>query len=546
MEYWDVLVVGDGPAALRAALASTSAGARTMLLSEGGLGHSGIGLAENAIAASLLESTTKGHRDDTIRTGGWLCDQDIVSSRASSAASIIAELERWGLAFRRDSAGLPHSFAGLGHTTPRVSGCGDGTTRGVQQVLEERCIRDNIHRRGECFPLKLIVEESHIRGLIYYDLSQGRIDVIQAKAIILADAGFEGAWNGVSNGGTGMAIAARAGISLRNLEFQSWSPLNVAGTNLNLPNGLLANGGSIISPTGEVIGAKGSLSPTQIAAAMTAEGAGCVLDSRHISGDGSAWYAHTISLLNQRTGLDLGSDVIPVQPSVSATIGGIPADEHGRAVNGEWGKWMSGLYAVGDAASSGFHGASMAWGNRLLDDLLSGRDAGDHAGKWAAASKAASSSLLEESRQEVEANINERLLNDSGSSKIGAVRSSLRNELNAGMSLQRDGESLETCLAGLAQLKDISATANVEDSSLLMNTNLLEALRLENGCLLAHMATSAALSRCESRGSHLRSDNVQQDNDNCLKHSLVSMEGDVSDLPIRMSAGGVWILAPEV
>jgi succinate dehydrogenase/fumarate reductase flavoprotein subunit len=114
------------------------------------------------------------------------------------------------------------------------------------------------------------------------------------------------------------------------------------------------------------------------------------------------------------------------------------------------------------------------------------------------------------------------------------------------MSLQRDGESLETCLAGLAQLKDISATANVEDSSLLMNTNLLEALRLENGCLLAHMATSAALSRCESRGSHLRSDNVQQDNDNCLKHSLVSMEGDVTNLPIRMSVAGVWILAPEV
>jgi succinate dehydrogenase / fumarate reductase flavoprotein subunit len=249
--------------------------------------------------------------------------------------------------------------------------------------------------------------------------------------------------------------------------------------------------------------------------------------------------------LNQRTGLELGSDVIPIQPAVSATIGGIPVDEHGRAVNGEWGNWMSGLYAVGDAASSGFHGASMAWGNRLLDDLLSGRDAGNHAGKWAAANKAAPSSLLEESRQEVEANINDRLLNDSDSSKIGAVRSSLRSELNAGMSLQRDGESMEKCLAGLAQLKEISTTVNVEDSSLLMNTNLLEALRLENACLLAHMATSAALFRCESRGSHLRSDNEQRDDDNCLKHSLVSMEGDVSNLPIRMSVGGVWILAPE-
>ena len=538
-------MVGSGPAAFRAVLAADDAGARTMLLSEHGIGSSGIASSGDALAASLKESSTKGHRDDTIRAGDWLSDQDIASSRTAAAGSVLAELERWGVIFRRDAEGLPRSFAGPGHGSSRISGCGDATAREVLQVLDDRCLRANIHRRGDCLPLELVVEGDTVRGLVILDIAQGRVDVLQAKAIIIADSGFEGAWNGEQTGGTGQALAAASGIALRDMEFQAWTPLTISGTNLSLPLGLLANGARIMSAAGGNIISETTLSPTAIAQAMAVAGEGCVLDAREMR-DSDVWYANTSALLLQRTGLDMSNDMIPVEPSVSAIIGGIPIDEHGRAMHGEWGNWMTGLYAAGDAACSGMHGASIAWGNRLLDDLVGGLDAGRHAGGWALSATTGAVQKLEDSRDSIQNRLDARLMEDTESFRTGLIRSALHSELSTTMSLNRDGEALEASLENIAQLSSQAAEASLDDHSLLMNTNLLEALRLESACKLAHMAVSSALNRTESRGGHSRTDHPERDDENWMKHSLVFSSGDCGTLPLRMSSSGTWILAPEV
>ena len=544
MESWDVVVIGDGPAALRAAIAADEAGAATLIISEGGSGNTGVGIPENAIAASLKETTTKGHRDDTIRTGEWLNDQDIVSARTAAAGGVMSELERWGVIFRRDAEGLPQSFPGPGHGTSRVSGCGDATAREVQNALEERCLRNRIARRGECLPLDLVVVDSAVRGVLILDQSHGRVDAIHSKAVVIADAGHEGAWNGGACGGTGQAMAARAGIKLRDLEFQSWSPLCVKGTDLTLPTGLISNGAVMMSPSGDEISPDSGTTPTDLARALVEAGDGCVLDARKIKGDAREWYAHTISLLKSRTGLDMTEDVIPIEPRVAGTIGGIPIDEHGRAVHGEWGRWLSGLYAAGDAASSGLHGAEMAWGNRLLDDLTGGKAAGAHAGEWSLNAQTTGVEKVADRRDEMEAALNERLLVGGEGPQTGRIRRDLQKTISEGVGLLRKSESLEAAVTGLADLRSDAENFSVSTPGLLLNLELVEGLKLQNTCMLAHMSAAAASTRDESRGSHQRTDNPDR-SESWMKHSLTDADGHVSTLPVRMSSAGTWILAPE-
>ena len=545
MECWDVVVIGSGPAALRAALAAEQTGAHTMLMGEEGLGSTGIGIPGDALAASLKESSTKGHRDDTIRAGGWLSDQDITVSRVAAASRIVAELEGWGVIFRRNSEGLPHSFAGPGQSSSRITGCGDATAREVIQVLEDRCMKSDIHRKGDYLPLELVIEDSKVRGVIVLDQNQGQIRAIQAKAIVIADNGFEGAWNGESTGGTGQALAAMKGVSLRDLEFQAWTPLSVSGTNISLPLGLLANGARLLSAGGEELVSDASLSPTIISQVMANSGGGCVLDATRLSGDAGIWYANTAALLQSRAGLDISSDMIPVEPSVSATIGGIPVDEMGRVAYGEWGIWLTGLYAAGDASCSGMHGASIAWGNRLLDDLVGGNNAGEHAGTWSKSTNSGGLELLQQTLSNVQEELDARLLNNSGETRIGTIREVLRKELSTSMSLSRNEPSLQASLGNLERLETESASIGLDDNSLLMNTELRQALNLKSACSLARMATASALARTESRGGHSRTDHPERDDDNWLKHSLISADGKVGTLPLRMSASGTWILSPD-
>ena len=139
MEAWDIIVIGDGPAALRASASAAKAGATTLMMSADSLGV-GNNSASDGIAAPLKESTTKSHRDDTIRAGGFLCDQDIVSQRVSQASRQVDLLERWGVIFRRDADGIPLVRKAAGHTLPRLAGAGDAMVRETQQVLEEQCI----------------------------------------------------------------------------------------------------------------------------------------------------------------------------------------------------------------------------------------------------------------------------------------------------------------------------------------------------------------------------------------------------------------------
>ena len=189
LEAWDVIILGDGPAALRSASEAAKQGATTLVLSVNALGST-THFAQDGLAAPLQESNNRNHREDTIRAGVFLNDQDIVASRSADASRQVDLLERWGVNFRRDAHGIPLVRKAPGHGMARNADAGDATGREIQQVLEEQCMRHGVIRRGDHLPLSLIHTNQSVSGITVVDLVNGRIVALQAKAIILADGGF--------------------------------------------------------------------------------------------------------------------------------------------------------------------------------------------------------------------------------------------------------------------------------------------------------------------------------------------------------------------
>ena len=542
MEAWDIIVIGDGPAALRASASAAKAGASTLMMSADSLGV-GNSSAVDGIAAPLKESTTKSHRDDTIRAGGFLCDQDIVSHRVSQATRQVDLLERWGVIFRRDADGIPLVRKASGHTLPRLAGAGDSMVRGTQQVLEEQCMKHGVVRRGDQVPLELVHSGEQIHGVIALDMTTGSLNALQAKSVIIADGGYEGIWTG-SNVGLGLDIAMRAGLAVRDLEFVAWAPLAVSGTNVVLPIGLLADGATLHHSNGTPIDVDLTADTTALATAIGSN-SDAVLDARNM-GESSVWWAQTFELVSQRLGINMKKQTVPITPRVATTIGGIPTDEHGRAVTGRWSRWFTGLYAAGDSACSGLHGAGLIAGNRLLDSMAGGAAAGEHAANHAAKTSHTGRASLEIALGAAEADLDfDMAAADEGPvQRTGPLFAKLGEIMQSSMGYSRDAQGLENAMESLESLAESAGKLHLDDSTRLFNTNLLEALRLKAGVRLAQATVRSAISRTESRGTHQRTDFTEQD-DEQLHHTLIDVDGNLSTLAIRKGTSGTWVLSPS-
>ena len=541
MEAWDIIVIGDGPAALRASASAAKEGATTLMMSADSLGV-GNSSAMDGIAAPLKESTTKSHRDDTIRTGAFLCDQDIVSNRISQATRQVDLLERWGVIFRRDADGIPLVRRAAGHTLPRLAGAGDAMSRETQQVLEEQCMRYGVVRRGDQIPLRLVHTDEQVHGLISLDLSTGLVNPLQAKCVIIADGGYEGIWTGTSIG-LGLDLAMRSGLSVRGLEFVSWTPLAVSGTNVVLPIGMLADGATLHHKNGNPLEVDDFADANRIVNAINDQE--IVLDARNM-GASNIWWSQTSELLSTRLGINASKQTIPVSPRASTTLGGIVTDEFGRAISGKWSRWFTGLYAAGDSACSGVHGAGIIAGNRLLDALAGGAESGKHAAEHAAKTSFSGRAALETQLGVAEADLDFDMAGaeEGPVQRAGPLFAKLTDLMSTNVGTIRNESGLKATLDQLNDLEASSEKLHIDDGSRLFNSNLLEALRLKAGIRLAKATTQSALSRTESRGVHQRSDFTETDPEQ-MHHTLVDAEGNTSTLAIRKGSSGTWILAPE-
>ncbi len=345
MEAWDILVIGDGPAALRSAAVSAKNGAKTLLISASALGNGGT-VALEGLAAPIQEMNNRGHREDTIKSGYFLCDQDIVTEKTNMAIDEMNHLEKAGVVFSRDAKGLPMTKKGIGHSSPRIVDAGDASVRDVQQVLEEQCMKYGVVRRGDQLPVMLVSTKQKVDGVITLDMANGRFVAIQTKAVIVADGGFEGIFNGTGIG-FGMDLALQSGIPLRDMEFISKTPFGVTNSKLVLSSNMLGYGANLCDTSGNTISAENLV---QLCDA-TAQSSGAVIDGRDM-GDDKVWWQSAFRTVKSSTGVDMNKYTVGLENRVNQTLGGIATDECGRAVIGSWSRWFTGLYAAGDAACS--------------------------------------------------------------------------------------------------------------------------------------------------------------------------------------------------
>ena len=542
MDAWDVVVVGETVAGMRAAIAAHDAGASVALFDGRALGSSAGAADSGGLAASSGEATPKAHRDDTIRAGGWLCDQDVVAARTSAAFDELAQLERWGLVLRRDRAALPLLQRLCGHSEARVASTGDSTGRELHQLLEEQCIKRGIPRRGDMQPVSLALESGEARGLVLFDVQDGELVGVQAKSLVLAGAGFQSAWNGDGIGdGTGAWLALSSGIRLRDMEFSASNPFNMEAVDLSLPHTLLEDGAKVRLASGGDFEFTSDAGLDAAAQQIISQSELCVLDARVLERTSKVWYADTAERVQSRCGLALDSDVLPLSPRTELTLGGVPTDESGQVVSEEG--LVQGLYAAGGCSNSGLHGADVVSGNSLLDSLVGGATAGASAGAAAATAGFAAPGAVSAELSSAGAKVASLL---SGGDEAALTRASaafqLASVMSDAMGPERDAAGLDSAAARISQIS--AAGLQLSDSNPVMNTELVEVLRLEGLLKLSAAAIASASHRAESRGSHQRSDFPERDDAGHLQHTLVDLDGNVYTSPVSKGAGEEWLLAP--
>ena len=557
MKPFDIVIVGGGGAGLYAAMEAmkTNPALNIAVLSKVYPNRSHTSAAQGGANAALgnkaKDDTIEMHIFDTIKGSDYLADQDAVEVLCSEAPKIIRELENIGTPWSRmeDNTIAQRPFGGAGR--PRCCYCADKTGHTILQTLYEQCLRKGVLFFNEYFALNLSVNGSRSRGLIAMNMKTGKVEAFPAKTVIFATGGYAKMyWNRSSNAagntGDGQAIAYRAGIPMKDMEFVQFHPTGLRKSGLLVTEGARGEGGYLINKDGERFMAryakeKMELGPRDLVSRSIEteilEGRGfnspagkyIHLDLRHLGADLIKSRLPQIREMSLNfEGVDPIEEPIPVRPTAHYSMGGIDTDNFGRTV-------MDGVYAAGECACVSVHGANRLGGNSLLDILVFGRIVGhtaaEEAGKFSPAT--ISEAELKESVDE----LRNRMQPSGHYERYGALREELGQTLALNVGIFRESPLLHKGIQDIAELKERFKKVRVFDSSDVFNTNLMQVLELQNMLELAETVAVGALAREESRGSHTRIDFPVRDDEKWHKHTLATLvDGKVlpGEKPVTM------------
>jgi L-aspartate oxidase len=381
----DFLVLGSGIAALRAALALADRG-RVCILTKGEPEQGSTGWAQGGIAAAMGEDDSPDlHYEDTLAAGDGLCEPAAVRMLVEEGPAYVSELLDWGARFDRQPDGRIAPTREAAHSVRRVLHAEDATGREISRVLHEQVAAvPAISVIDHAVVVELLHAEGRCVGAAYLDAQQQR-HVAHASATLLATGGagqvFAQTTNPAVIAGDGMAMAFEAGAEVADLEFVQFHPtvLDVAGRpRFLLSEALRGEGARLVNAAGEAFMSRyeeaAELAPRdRVARAIVRErertGAQVYLSMAHLSDlDVHARFPQ-ISEACRDAGLDLAREPIPVSPAVHYVMGGVVTDLDGRTS-------LPGLYAAGEVACTGVHGANRLASNSLLEGLVFGARAG--------------------------------------------------------------------------------------------------------------------------------------------------------------------------
>jgi len=548
---YDVVVVGGGGAGLRATLGATAAGLKTACISKVFPTRSHTVSAQGGIGAALGnmgEDDWRWHMYDTVKGADWLGDQDAIEYMCKNAMSAVIELEHFGMPFSRTEDGHIYQRPFGGHTVQwgkslakRACAAADRTGHALLHTLYQQCLRHNAEFFVEYFALDLVMDEGACRGVVAWNLEDGTLHLFRAHVVVLATGGGGRVYFSTTQAhictGDGYAMALRAGLPLQDMEFIQFHPTGVYGAGCLITEGARGEGGYLTNAEGERFmeryapNSKDLGARDVVARAMEIEireGRGCGAQRDHIflhlehlePGLLQARLPGILETAKIFAGVEATREPIPVLPTAHYNMGGIPTNIHGEVLNptaADPERTVPGLMAVGEAACVSVHGATRLGTNSLLDLLVFGRAAADRAVELVepgAAHGAVSPAAAEAAIARLD-----RIRHAKGGSKTGAVRREMQRAMQH-CAVFRTAGVLEEGLRKIGEITQALADLTVTDHSMIWNTDLLEALELDNLIGQATVVLRSALFRTESRGAHAREDYPERDDANWLKHTL--------------------------
>lgn len=559
----DIVIVGAGLAGLRAAVECIE-NSDIAVISKVLPTRSHSGAAQGGIAASLgneEEDNWEFHMFDTVKGSDYLGDQDAIEIMVRDAPRAIYELEHMGVPFSRNANGKIAQRNFGGHTqdfgkkaVKRACHAADRTGRVVLDTLFDQCLRENVKIYQEHYVLSLVFEEGKCKGVVTYDLSSGELNLIEAKAVLLATGGcgkiYKTTSNGFASTGDGISLAYRSGVPLQDMEFIQIHPTGLYPLGILVSEAARGEGGILKNRLGErfmelYAPAVKDLAPRDIVSRSilteVKQGRGFERDFVHLDlthlGEEKIqeklW--EITSFVRIYLGIDPVKDPIPVSPTIHYLMGGIPTDSEGRVLFDEKGTVVSGLYAAGECACVSVHGGNRLGCNSLLDLLVFGRRSGISMKQYISESE--TSAISSEPLKMVHYKI-AGLLEHNGKEKIDNIRQRMQSLMMDYCSVFRDEKGLKKGIDEIRSLKERYLDIVVENKGTSYNYELMEAIELGHQLELAEVILVSAFNRKESRGAHFRDDFPLRDDTNYLKHTLVfgnEKEPDVRYKPVNVT-----------
>ena len=563
----DIILIGGGGAGLRAAIAAAEQSSKLSIavVSKVYPMRSHTVSAEGGTAAVLREYDSLDlHCKDTIFGADFLADQDAVEEFVNEAPGELIQLEHWGCPWSRDPDGRVsvRSFGGM--SVDRTCFAADKTGFHMLHALFQTSLKyDNIVRYDEFYATSLLADDGKIRGVTAINIYNGRLEAITGKAVILCTGGggrvFPFTTNAAIKTGDGMAMAYRAGVPLKDMEFVQYHPTGLPGTGILITEASRGEGGWLKNkdgyrylqdyglgpPTDKPTHRKMELGPRDILSrchmqeyskGRTFEGPYghyVHLDLRHLGEEIiNKKLPFVRELASKYVGIDPVYEPIPVRPVVHYMMGGVHTDKTGKTP-------LEGLYAAGETACVSINGANRLGSNSLTECLVFGARAGRASGQYAAGQPAPSSSRLEALARDEQQRLDRQFLKkQGGKEKIATIRQEMQKAMEDGCGIYRKEDDMKKTCQLLRQLRERFSNITIEDHGDVFNTQVIAVLELDFMLDVAEAVANSALNRKESRGSHTRTDFSKRDDANFMKHTLAHRTPDgprIEYLPVTIT-----------